>query len=396
MPERFNSNSRSIARRSKRSLWLGVAVTLAACGGGGGSEPPPATTYVVGGNVTGLVGTLVLQNNGADSLVVTADGAFSFAAPVAQGNGYTVSVLTQPAGRTCSVSNASGTAASAVSNVAVSCVASGGGGGAAVARITLTVRGLYGTERDMMVRYVIADGPTSRDAASALRPTPFGCWSEAGPACQIDVPVGKTISFFAIEGEGYVAADAGNGRPVPPPDPLRHEFASFGGDCATAAALGECVFHVSSAGSYNVRADFAQMQPVVFQMLGAGALGYSFTARDRLAFPNRPYLNTAPPGRPGGSAPYVPTAPLIYGYLPSGSTVTATRFLVGAGLSAFIQWNGSCSAGGGVLGSCTLTAGGTPTPVATAVFEYYDCGSQGYTDGGTGPTPPPGCTKVRP
>jgi hypothetical protein len=87
---------------------------------------------------------------------------------------------------------------------------------------------------------------------------------------------------------------------------------------------------------------------------------------------------------------------VVYAYLPTGSTVTATRRVVGAGLSQFIQWDKACNPGGGVLGDCTLVTGPALTPTATAKFEYYDCGNLGLTDGGTGPNPPAGCTKVRP
>lgn len=263
-----------------------------------------------------------------------------------------------------------------------------------IARVTLTIAGLVGTEKDMAVRFVIADGPTSRATAS-VPPLPFGCFSDVDPVCPIDVPVGKTLSLFAIEGEGYVAGDAGNGRPVPPPDPLRHEFVRFVGDCATNAVLGDCVLHVTQDRNYAIRADFAQMQKVIFGIEGAGALKYSFTARDRIAMPNSPYQNTNP-GCCAGSGVSVPAAPVVYGYLPTGSTVTATRQTVGNGLSQFIQWDKACTAGGGIEPSCTQIVGPTPTPFAIAKFEYYDCGPQGLTDGGTGETPPPGCTKIRP
>ena len=271
----------------------------------------------------------------------------------------------------------------------------GGGDGDDEGRVVLTIHGQVGTERDMTVRYVIGNGPTTRAAAAAILPAPFGCFSDIDPVCTIDVPVGKTITLFAIEGEGYVAGDAGNGRPVPPPDPLRHEFVTWVGDCETSAVLGDCVLHVTADRQYNIRAEFAQMKSVVFRMVGAGALAYSFTARDRLAFPNRPYLNTNP-GCCAGAGVYFPEAPLVYAYLPTSSMVTATRHVVGSGLSQFIQWDKACTVGGGLLPSCTLIVGATPTPTATAKFEYYDCGNQGLTDGGTGPNPPPGCTKFRP
>lgn len=75
-------------------------------------------SYTVGGHVSGLTGTLVLQNNGGDNLTLNADGAFTFATPVANGGAYAVTVLTQPAGQTCVITNGSGTIAGAnITNV---------------------------------------------------------------------------------------------------------------------------------------------------------------------------------------------------------------------------------------------------------------------------------------
>lgn len=81
-----------------------------------------AATFTVGGSVSGLAGTLVLQNNGGDDLSVVSNGGFTFATSVAGGNAYAVTVKTQPGGQTCSVRNGSGTVASAnVGSVEVSC-----------------------------------------------------------------------------------------------------------------------------------------------------------------------------------------------------------------------------------------------------------------------------------
>ncbi|MGJ7524736.1 lactonase family protein [Variovorax sp. GB1P17] len=69
-------------------------------------------SYKVGGTVTGLQGGgLVLQNNAADDLAIPADGTFEFAAPVASGAGYAVTVKTQPTApsQTCTVNNAGAT-----------------------------------------------------------------------------------------------------------------------------------------------------------------------------------------------------------------------------------------------------------------------------------------------
>lgn len=82
--------------------------------------------YTIGGSVSGLQAgaQLTLRNNGADPLTVSADGAFSFALPVAWGGGYAVTVSTQPVGQTCTVSHGAGTEVTAdVSTVAVTCSA---------------------------------------------------------------------------------------------------------------------------------------------------------------------------------------------------------------------------------------------------------------------------------
>ena len=53
---------------------------------------------------------------------MTANGSFTFATPLAGGAAYSVTVKTNPSGQTCTVSDGSGTVASAnVTNVAVSC-----------------------------------------------------------------------------------------------------------------------------------------------------------------------------------------------------------------------------------------------------------------------------------
>ena len=81
-------------------------------------------TFTVGGTVSGLSGTVVLQDNGADNLTVTANGTFTFATALAPDAAYAVTVKTSPAGQTCTVANGSGTMGSAnVTNVAVSCSA---------------------------------------------------------------------------------------------------------------------------------------------------------------------------------------------------------------------------------------------------------------------------------
>ena len=86
-----------------------------------------AASFSVGGTVSGLSGTVVLQDNGGDDLSLTANGSFTFATKLAGGAAYSVTVKTNPSGQTCTVSGGSGTVAAAnVTSVAVSCAANSG------------------------------------------------------------------------------------------------------------------------------------------------------------------------------------------------------------------------------------------------------------------------------
>ena len=115
-------------------------MALSACGGGGGSDlsspvllqsaptptpTPTPLTYTIGGTVTGLTAgqTVALQNNGGDTLSVSANGAFTFTSAQQSNTAYGVSVSSEPTARTtCTVSNGSGTVTAAnVGNVGVSC-----------------------------------------------------------------------------------------------------------------------------------------------------------------------------------------------------------------------------------------------------------------------------------
>ena len=69
-------------------------------------------TRTIGGQVTGLAAgnSVTLQNNGGDDLVVSGNGSFTFATPLADAGFYDVTVATQPdtPEQTCVVSNGSG------------------------------------------------------------------------------------------------------------------------------------------------------------------------------------------------------------------------------------------------------------------------------------------------
>ena len=81
------------------------------------------STYTIGGSISGLNGTVVLQNNAGDNLSTSSNGSFTFATALNDSSNYVVSVLTQPSGQTCSVTSGSGAISGAnVTNVAVNCL----------------------------------------------------------------------------------------------------------------------------------------------------------------------------------------------------------------------------------------------------------------------------------
>jgi hypothetical protein len=100
---------------------------LGACGGGGvdNAAATPRTSATIGGTLTGFPGgTLLLGNSGVEAIAVTANGSFSFSKPVGENNPYAVTVLGQPSGTECTVTNGTGTVAhnvAAVSNVSITC-----------------------------------------------------------------------------------------------------------------------------------------------------------------------------------------------------------------------------------------------------------------------------------
>ena len=97
--------------------WVGVS--------GGGTSG----SYTVGGTASGLSGTVVLEDNGADDLSLSANGPFTFNTALTTGSPYNVTVKTNPTGQTCAVTNGSGTIASAnVTNVTVTCTTTGQNG----------------------------------------------------------------------------------------------------------------------------------------------------------------------------------------------------------------------------------------------------------------------------
>jgi len=81
------------------------------------------SNFSIGGTVSGLPGgqSIVLLNNGRDSLTIAANGRFVFGGLVPFNDSYLVTISSQPASANCTVANGSGTVNGDVNNVQVTC-----------------------------------------------------------------------------------------------------------------------------------------------------------------------------------------------------------------------------------------------------------------------------------
>lgn len=299
-------------------------------------------TASVGGTVVGLPKgkTLVLQDNGADDLTLTDSGPFTFATKLASGKPYAVTVLTQPAGVTCTVASGSGTmGGTAVTNVAVTCKGSvtfaytgasqtftvpGG-----VTQVTLAVWGAQGNSNAQSVA-----GGLGGYATGALVVT---------PAQVLNVYVG---------GGGTVGTTAGfNGGGTAAVHP-----------CATAAGGG-------GGGASDVRANGTALGDRV--IVGAGGGG---AAGNRISGCGRGGGGAGGGGYygGGGGAGWPDTG----GALPGGGTQSAGG---SAGTSSYSASNNGTA---GVLG-----VGGNGGPEVSSGQAGANTGAAGATGGGATGSP---------
>jgi len=83
---------------------------------------PAVTNYHLGGNISGLVGNLVIAN-GNDTLTVSGDGSYELNVGLLDGVDYQLSITTQPNGQTCNISSTPGgtITGSNVNNLDIAC-----------------------------------------------------------------------------------------------------------------------------------------------------------------------------------------------------------------------------------------------------------------------------------
>ncbi len=116
--------------------------------------------FVIGGTVSGLGGTVVLQNNDGDDLSVATNGPFSFTTKIENGASYAVTIKTQPTGERCTVTSASGVVGLAdVTTVVVSCEI--------LHKVLLVTGDAFGTGLDTCTKAGLAPFYATVDAVAA-------------------------------------------------------------------------------------------------------------------------------------------------------------------------------------------------------------------------------------
>jgi hypothetical protein len=162
-----------------------TASDILAVKGRSGLVLPAALT--LGGTISGLAGTVVLQNNGGSNLTRTTNGAFTFTNAVANSSAYNVTVLTQPAGQDCVVSSGSGTvSASNITGISVACAN--------------TFSGTYSISP--VISYTCALGAFNLDVTNFLFSQSGATLSVTGaPTFQLPTMLGvATGSSFSVQG----------------------------------------------------------------------------------------------------------------------------------------------------------------------------------------------------
>jgi sugar lactone lactonase YvrE len=214
----------------KPSIWVtrplaiaSLCVMLAACDGG---SKTPTPTYTVGGQLTGTpAASVVLLLNGGDPLTLDAVGDFTFAHPIMGYINYAVTVQTQPAWQTCTVSDGTGAIAQNITDVAVDCSTLDAGTPVTVAAAAgfnvapTTAATLTGVATDGNGNVFAVDSSagsvyeitgstvTSLGATTGVALANSGsvvAYSKASSALYVGNPASQTIVKFTASGSTYV------------------------------------------------------------------------------------------------------------------------------------------------------------------------------------------------
>ncbi len=180
------------------------------------SKPAEVATghYTVGGRITGLDGTIVLQNNNQDELTIkpSDSSVFIFPTALSDGQAYAVTIKTKPAGHDCYVNRGTGIITGAnVGNVEINCgralshnpfIFTPGTGGTVSYTLTYTA-GANGSLTGTTPQTVNSGANGSAVTAVADTHYHFVNWSDgstANPRTDTSVAANKTVTAnFAID-----------------------------------------------------------------------------------------------------------------------------------------------------------------------------------------------------
>ncbi|WP_039942395.1 hypothetical protein [Leptospira alexanderi] len=90
----------------------------------GQNQNPNNDSYYVGGTITGLAlsSSVIIQNNNSDLLTINLNGVFRFAKAYKNGDSYSVTVLTQPNAKICTIPNGVGSiSGTSVFSILITC-----------------------------------------------------------------------------------------------------------------------------------------------------------------------------------------------------------------------------------------------------------------------------------
>jgi uncharacterized repeat protein (TIGR03803 family) len=274
----------------------GIALILTGCWGSDDSSilaaqvspqpTPQPVTYTIGGNLSGLQsGQVTLLLNGAHAQTMSANGAFKFSTSVNSGANYAVTVGTQPAQQSCSVTLGSGSATANVSNVAVKCVSD-----------TYSVGGTV-TGMTAGTHVTLLDNGSNATVVSANTSFTFSSQISAGGSYAVTVgtqPTGQTCSI-SHGAASSVAANVSNVTVVCTVDEFsvggnvtglatseQVTLLNNGGNPTTVSANGAFTFSspVAFGGSYAVT---VQVQPIGQTCSLTGATGSNISANPSVA-----------------------------------------------------------------------------------------------------------------
>ena len=166
------------------------------------NNSPPHT---IGGTVSGVSGTLVLQDNGRDDLTITAAGEFKFPLAIPSGSSYEVTTKSAAGvqSQACTFTNATGTVGNSdINNVVIACAAN--------VSLEASVSGLAGTG---LVLQNTSNGDNLTVAANGTSAFPTGLAS--GQAYNVTIAAQPTNPWqTCVVANGAGPASTGSGVTV--------------------------------------------------------------------------------------------------------------------------------------------------------------------------------------